>query len=179
MLLGVLSVVEVVEVLLESVVLPFASVDFWCFLCFLVVVVSPFASVEVVVLVALCVVSVFGVLPACEAASLLLGDCAASLWGMEAASLFIESLLAASVFLESLLVEEVEVVVLCASAGFTGAVACDINFGVVALLSAFGVVLSDCGVAVASGVVVVVVLEFVVVLLVLAPFASVAGFAQG
>jgi hypothetical protein len=57
------SVVEVVDECVASVVLPFASVDLWCFLCFFVVVVSPLASVDVVVLVALCVVSVFGALP--------------------------------------------------------------------------------------------------------------------
>lgn len=83
-------------------------------------------------------------------------------------SLFIESLLAASLFFVSLLVlcaASLLVVVelwLWASAGFAGVAACDISFGVAELLSALGVVAS--GVAVVSGVVVVVV-EFVVVLL--------------
>ena len=62
-LLGVL-VVELLEVLdLVSVLsLPFASVVLWCFLCFLVVVVLPLASVDVELVVWLCVVSVEGAL---------------------------------------------------------------------------------------------------------------------
>ena len=64
---GVLLLFGVVELLLldevlESVALPLASVDLWCFLCFLVVVWLPLASVEVVEVVVLCVVSVLGVL---------------------------------------------------------------------------------------------------------------------
>jgi hypothetical protein len=93
--------------------------------------------------------------------------------------IFIESLLAESPLLASLLVlcaasllvVVVEVVELCASAGFAGVTACDISCGV------FGVEAS--GVVLLSGVVVLVVeFEFVVVVL-LAPGASVAGFAQG
>jgi hypothetical protein len=44
-LLGVVVELLLDEVL-ESVALPLASVDLWCFLCFLVVVWLPFASVE-------------------------------------------------------------------------------------------------------------------------------------
>lgn len=91
-LLGFVDVV--VEELFVSVVLPFASVDLWCFLCFLVVVVLPSASVDVEVLVALCVVSLPAVLPDC-ASGLEVEvelcdevDCA-SLCGMELLSLFI------------------------------------------------------------------------------------------
>jgi hypothetical protein len=95
--------------------------------------------------------------------------------------LFIESLLEELCFCESLLVLWAaspfidvpwallsEGFLFAASAGFVGVAACDISFGVVEeLSSAFGVVVSDCGVAEVSGVVVVVVLlEFVVVLLV-------------
>jgi hypothetical protein len=57
----VLEVLEELE--FDSVVLPFASVVLWCFLCFFVVVVSPFASVEVLLLVELCIVSELPVLP--------------------------------------------------------------------------------------------------------------------
>lgn len=45
------------EELLVSVELPFVSVDLWCFLCFFVIVVLPLASVDVVVLLELCMVS--------------------------------------------------------------------------------------------------------------------------
>ena len=112
------------------------------------------------VLVALCVVSV---LPEVELpAWASVPDCDwASLCGIALLSLFIESLLVA--------------VELCASAGLAGVVAWDISCGLAVLFSAFGVVLSDCGVALLSGVVVVVVVEFVVVPLV--PFA--AGLAHG
>lgn len=78
------------EELFCSVVLPFASVALWCFLCFFVVVVSPLASVELEVLVALCVVSLAGALLDC--ASVLeveLCDCDwVSLCGIELLSLF-------------------------------------------------------------------------------------------
>jgi hypothetical protein len=181
-LLVPLLLVEV-EVLLEleSVVLPFASVVLWCFLCFFVVVVSPLASVDVVLLVELCVVSELPVLPDCAASLLLLAlpDCAASLCGIVLELLFIESLLEELCFWESLLVLCAasplvdapwllsEGLWFAASAGLVGVLACDISFGVVDELSSdFGVVLSDCGVVEVSGVVVVVVLEFVVVLLV-------------
>ena len=95
--------------------------------------------------------------------------------------LFIESLLEELCFCVSLLVLCAaspfidvpwpflsEGLLFAASAGLVGVLACDINFGVVdELSSVFGVVVSDCGVAVVSGeVVVVVLLEFVVVLLV-------------
>ena len=68
MLLGLL-VVELLELEVESVALPFASVVFLCFLCFLVSVVLPLASVEVDVLVVLCASVELGV-------ELLLPDCA-------------------------------------------------------------------------------------------------------
>jgi hypothetical protein len=134
----------------------------------LVVVVSPLGSVVLLVLVALCVVSV---LPEVELpAWASVPDCDwASLCDIALLSLFIESLL---VLCAASLLVAVE---LCASAGLAGVVAWDISCGVAVLFSAFGVVLSDCGVALLSGVVVVVVVEFVVVPLV--PFA--AGLAHG
>ena len=95
---------EVLDEVLESVVLPLASVDLWCFLCFLVVVWLPLASVWVCVVVVLCVVSVLGALEVEEL------DCAESDELVWAASLcgivlFIEeSLLAASDLVVSLLV---------------------------------------------------------------------------
>lgn len=153
-------------------VVPFASLFLWCFLCFFVVVVSPFASVEVCVLVELLVVSVEPALPDCAAASLLCDWVSAC--GIELLSVFIESLPAASFLVVSLLVlcaaSLLVVVELCASAGFAGVCACAIRCGVVAeLLSDWGVVLVF-GVALSGvllGVVVVVdEEEFVVVLLV-------------
>lgn len=72
--------VEDVDEFVVSVVLPFASVVFLCFLCFFVVVVLPFWSVEVVLLVELWVVSV---VPVCDCASLcgiVLDELLCALW---------------------------------------------------------------------------------------------------
>jgi hypothetical protein len=123
-LFGFVEVVLVLE-LVESVELPLASIDLWCFLCFLVVVVLPFASVELVVLavlVELCAVS----FPLLEL------DCDwASLCGMELCELCISL---------SLLAESLSELV---AAGFAGAWFCAIRCGVVDELSALGVDVSD------------------------------------
>ena len=124
------------------------------------------ASVEVEVLVELCVVSVDGLV--------VLPDCAASLCGMELWLLFTEESVAAVLpFCESALVlcaaSLLVVDELCAAAGFAGVVAWAIMCGVVELL------LSDCGVVLVLGVVLLGVLELLsgVAVVVLAPVASV------